>query len=124
MLELSQKRPFDRKISFPMPTIASVQDVVKPEAWAGFCGELDTPVDKKIAGFLYVHVPFCKTLCTYCTYDRVPYDLLEEKQYLQRLMEEIAYYSEKPLVRAVEFFGLHLGGAPPIPCPMRGWYRF
>lgn len=113
MLELSRKRPFDRKISFPMPTISSAQDAVRQETWAGFLGELDNAVEKKIAGFLYVHVPFCKTLCTYCTYDRVPYDPLEEKQYLQRLMEEISYYSEKPLVQAVEFIGLHLGGGTP-----------
>ncbi len=113
MLELSRKRPFDRKISFPMPAISSVRDALRPETWAGFSSELDTQADKKTAGFLYVHVPFCKTLCTYCTYDRVPYDPPEEKQYLHRLMEEIAYYAEKPLVRAVEFFGLHLGGGTP-----------
>ncbi len=113
MLELSRKRPFDRKISFPMPTISSVKDVVRPETWTGFNRELDAAVEEKIQGFIYVHVPFCKTLCTYCTYDRVVYNPEEEKQYLQRLMEEIAYYSEKPLVRSVEFFGLHLGGGTP-----------
>lgn len=113
MLELSRQRPFDKKISFPMPTISSVQDAVRPQTWAGFCDELDTAGGKKIRGFMYVHVPFCKTLCTYCTYDRVQYEPAEEKLYLQRLMEEIAYYSEKPLVRAVEFIGLHLGGGTP-----------
>lgn len=113
MLELSRKRPFDRKISFPMPTISSVQDIVRPETWTGFNSELDTAAPEKIPGFLYVHVPFCKTLCTYCTYDRVPYDPAEEKQYLQRLMEEITYYSQKPLMQAVEFIGLHLGGGTP-----------
>jgi oxygen-independent coproporphyrinogen-3 oxidase len=96
-----------------MPTISSVQDATRPETWAGFKGELETVLDEKIQGFMYVHVPFCKSLCTYCTYDRVVYDPLEEKQYLKRLMEEMAYYSQKPLVRSVEFSGVHLGGGTP-----------
>jgi oxygen-independent coproporphyrinogen-3 oxidase len=113
MLKLSCKRPFERKISFPMPMISSIRDIARPVTWQGFRDELDRVTEKKITGFMYVHVPFCKTLCTYCTYDRVPYDPEEEKQYLHRLMEEIAYYSQKPLVQSVDFMGVHLGGGTP-----------
>lgn len=96
-----------------MPIISSLQDIVSPKKWRGFRDELDNVPERKIPGFLYVHVPFCKTLCTYCTYDRVLYDPLEERQYLRQLMEEIAYYSEMPLVQATEFIGIHLGGGTP-----------
>lgn len=116
MLTLSRHRPFDKKINFPMaviPFLNAVEDIASPASWQDYRHALKSVPEKKLAGTMYVHVPFCKTLCTHCTYDRVLYDPDEEKQYLRRLMEEIDCYSEQPLVRSVAFTAVHLGGGTP-----------
>ena len=38
---------------------------------------------------LYIHIPFCNSICTYCDFAKVYYDLFSRKRYLSVLIEEI-----------------------------------
>ncbi len=116
MPALYSARPFERKITFPMafvPFLNAVEDVMKAETWRGFMGELSRTPHQPINGILYVHVPFCKSLCTHCSYDRVVYRPGYEKAYLERLLGEIVFYSTRPLIQSTEFLAVHLGGGTP-----------
>jgi len=68
----------------------------------------------QLPGFLglYLHIPFCPRLCTYCIYYRVrlsdPNDL---DLYLARLRREIDYYA--PLFQGIPFSTFYLGGGTP-----------
>ena len=44
---------------------------------------------------LYVHVPFCKTLCPYCPYNRYPWQPDKAESYVKAVKKEIALYKEK-----------------------------
>ena len=74
---------------------------------------------KKIASFeasakplsIYIHIPFCKTMCLFCgcsvVLNRKPET---QKAYLQLLLQEIA---SLPFTRKREVLQLHLGGGTP-----------
>lgn len=38
---------------------------------------------------MYVHIPFCKSICSYCDFTKVFYSFLYEEKYLNSLKEEI-----------------------------------
>ncbi len=64
---------------------------------------------------LYVHVPFCETLCTFCGCNTVitkSHD--REPAYLTSLKAELNLYLQKvPELREVSFNQVHLGGGTP-----------
>ena len=67
--------------------------------------------DKSIS--LYIHLPFCESLCTYCGCNkRITKNHSLEEQYIEALLSEWAIYLdalvEKPIVR-----NIHLGGGTP-----------
>ena len=52
----------------------------------------DLYLDKK-AG-LYIHIPFCKSMCPYCPYYKVFYDKELSKRFKSALILEIKRYGE------------------------------
>lgn len=67
--------------------------------------------DKGIS--LYIHLPFCESLCTFCgCTKRITKNHLVEKPYIQALLKELAMYRDilghKPVIKQ-----LHLGGGTP-----------
>jgi len=62
---------------------------------------------------LYIHLPFCESLCTYCACNtRITVNHRVEQPYIEALIKEwelyLGLFSEKPLLRE-----LHLGGGTP-----------
>jgi coproporphyrinogen III oxidase-like Fe-S oxidoreductase len=64
----------------------------------------------------YVHVPFCKSICTFCNYERLrpsSTDLLE--QYMNRIERSIETLA--PAVKSIQFHSLYFGGGTPSILP-------
>lgn len=63
---------------------------------------------------LYIHIPFCKSICNFCPYCKVKYEETLCDQYLNALMREIkmvgSQYPEKKRVTSL-YFG---GGSPAL----------
>lgn len=63
---------------------------------------------------LYIHIPFCKSICNFCPYCKVPYQKELCDDYLDALMEEIrmvgSQYGQKKQVTSL-YFG---GGTPAL----------
>jgi oxygen-independent coproporphyrinogen-3 oxidase len=62
---------------------------------------------------LYIHLPYCETLCTYCGCNtRITVNHKVEKPYIDYILQEwkmyLKHFSKKPLIRE-----LHLGGGTP-----------
>lgn len=62
---------------------------------------------------LYIHLPFCESLCTYCACNtRITRNHAVEDLYIQSILKEwhlyLALFTEKPVLRE-----LHLGGGTP-----------
>ena len=61
---------------------------------------------------LYLHIPFCRTLCSFCPYCKVPYQEELAKAYLDALLKEIDLVGGSlPSHRQVT--SLYFGGGSP-----------
>lgn len=58
---------------------------------------------------LYIHIPFCNSICTYCDFAKVYYDLFSRKRYLSVLIEEIKSLS----IEDRSLKTIYIGGGTP-----------
>lgn len=58
---------------------------------------------------LYVHIPFCRQLCAYCSFNRYPFEEAKARLYFSALKEELMLYLEKGL----DFGSVYVGGGTP-----------
>jgi oxygen-independent coproporphyrinogen-3 oxidase len=62
---------------------------------------------------LYLHIPFCRTICPFCPYNKVPYAADPAADYFRALEEEVELYlAEQP----GPFPSLYVGGGTPTLC--------
>jgi coproporphyrinogen III oxidase-like Fe-S oxidoreductase len=67
---------------------------------------------------VYVHVPFCKSICHFCNYDRLqPSSPLLLKTWLARVLRSIEVIG--PKLRPLNFHALYIGGGTPSVLPGR-----
>ena len=63
---------------------------------------------------LYIHIPFCRSICNFCPYCKVPYDKDLCDRYIDALIQEIhlvgSSYSGKKITTSL-YFG---GGTPAL----------
>lgn len=60
---------------------------------------------------LYVHIPFCKSMCPYCPYNRVRYKKELIRPYIKSLLKEIEIYHKK--LGNIEISTIYIGGGTP-----------
>jgi coproporphyrinogen III oxidase-like Fe-S oxidoreductase len=62
---------------------------------------------------LYLHVPFCGTLCPFCPYNKVQFEADLSAAYFRRLARELAAYAD---LSPGPFPSLYVGGGTPTLC--------
>ena len=64
---------------------------------------------------LYLHLPFCESLCTFCACNTIiTRDHRREEEYTRLLLKEWSLYVNRiPALRERQLHGLHLGGGTP-----------
>jgi len=60
---------------------------------------------------LYLHIPFCRSLCPYCPYNRIKYDADLVAPYTEAVLKEIEQYSSK--LGKIEISSVYIGGGTP-----------
>ncbi len=70
---------------------------------------LEIDHQKKQVHSLYLHIPFCRQLCPYCSFNRVAYEQNLAKAYFDALKKEIHRYAQK----GYAFTHVYLGGGTP-----------
>jgi menaquinone C8-methyltransferase len=60
---------------------------------------------------LYVHIPFCRTLCPFCCFNRYLYKEDKARQYFKNIKKELDLYIARGFKFSSFYFG---GGTPPI----------
>ncbi|MBU2535829.1 MAG: coproporphyrinogen III oxidase family protein [Chloroflexota bacterium] len=60
---------------------------------------------------LYIHIPFCRTLCPFCCFNRYLFKEDKARQYFRHLKRELDLYIEKGFAFSDFYFG---GGTPTI----------
>ena len=61
---------------------------------------------------LYVHIPFCRSLCAFCPYCKVPYDPNLVDDYVEALLAEIHLVGKESLEKKI-VTSLYFGGGTP-----------
>jgi len=62
---------------------------------------------------LYIHIPFCESLCPFCSFHRVRFDEERTRQYFAALRKEIGQYHEAGFI----FDDVYVGGGTPTVLP-------
>lgn len=62
---------------------------------------------------LYIHIPFCKSLCKFCPYTKWVAGDDKIKKYIDYLFKEIDMYSNKPYIKSMHFNAIYFGGGTP-----------
>lgn len=60
---------------------------------------------------LYLHVPFCRNLCPYCPYTKVPYDETLLEPYTQAALAEVDWWAGT--IGPAEITSIYIGGGTP-----------
>jgi len=94
------------------PLLNPIRNVANKHDVREYVEKLDDAVPRT-KGIIYIHVPFCPSICTYCSYDRVKYGKDDEEDYVHHLLEEMNLYSRKKLIQSAGFFAVHIGGGTP-----------
>ena len=59
-----------------------------------------------ISYLLYLHIPFCESLCPYCSFHRIPFEPSLAKSYFRSVQEELRIYRDL----GYRFDALYVGG--------------
>ena len=103
--------PVPRYTSYP--TVPFWKDELDPAQWENVFKEQFVLSNKEGGISLYLHLPFCESLCTYCGCNKkITTNHSVEDKYMQALEKEwnlyVALMNERPIIRE-----LHLGGGTP-----------
>ncbi|MCB1191263.1 MAG: oxygen-independent coproporphyrinogen III oxidase [Leptospiraceae bacterium] len=103
--------PVPRYTSYP--TVPYWTDSPTSEEWIDHVQGCLAPSESNIS--IYVHVPFCETLCTFCGCNTsITKNHSVEDPYIETLAKEFQmYYDSVPELKNREFKELHLGGGSP-----------
>lgn len=103
--------PVPRYTSYP--TVPYWENNITSESWIQSVNE--TLSEENSAWALYLHIPYCETLCTFCGCNTViTKDHKKENSYVDLILREWALYKEKaPLLAKRNLKHLHLGGGTP-----------
>lgn len=63
---------------------------------------------------LYIHIPFCKHICTYCDFHKEVATLEKKKSYIKALIKEINHYKDD--IKHVKT--IYIGGGTPTSLPL------
>ncbi len=104
-------QPAPRYTSYP--TLPLWENTLNPEVWEELVKKAFLQFGKKEGISLYIHLPFCESLCTYCGCNkRITKNDAVKSPYIQALLAEWRKYTdlfnEKPKIA-----GIHLGGGTP-----------
>lgn len=103
--------PVPRYTSYP--TVPYWTDSPTSDEWIKYVQNCISPPEANIS--LYVHVPFCETLCTFCGCNTsITKNHSVEEPYIKTLAQEFQMYLDSvPELKNREFKELHLGGGSP-----------
>jgi len=102
------------------PTIVYWDDDPTVEEWTqSVARALDETESQGSGAAIYIHVPFCRSLCTYCGCNtRITRHTEVAKPYVQTLLKEWSLYRERlNRERPVPITEIHLGGGTPTLLP-------
>lgn len=66
-------------------------------------------IDKECG--IYIHIPFCKSICPYCPYNKEMYEKNKAKEYSRALLKELTIYKNSLIDKKIT--SVYIGGGSP-----------
>jgi oxygen-independent coproporphyrinogen-3 oxidase len=103
--------PVPRYTSYP--TVPEWHDAPTTDQWTESLDRALAPPDASLS--LYIHIPFCESLCTFCGCNTViTRDHGRAEPYIRQVLGELDAYIERvPALRGRHVAQMHLGGGTP-----------
>lgn len=62
---------------------------------------------------IYVHIPFCEKICSFCPFNKVLKQEEQVEKYIEAIKKEIELYAETPYCKTSQFAAVNFGGGTP-----------
>ena len=62
---------------------------------------------------LYIHIPFCDKICSFCPFNKVLKQDNLVTEYIKALKQEMASYARTPYIKTSKFAAVNFGGGTP-----------
>ena len=104
-VNFTQREPIGSS-TYPMPNKEPNFDLIN-EKLKDSCPEKDR------VSTLYVHIPFCDHLCSFCGFNKFLSQEEQKEQYVVNLIEEMRMYANTAYVQTLDIQAVYLGGGTP-----------
>lgn len=97
------------------PGICRFQD--KIEDMESFLSFLNTPHPRERQVVIYLHIPFCRSMCNYCPFYKVFYKKLDKEtmdRFVDMMVLELKKYAREPFFQNVPIVNVNMGGGTPM----------
>jgi putative oxygen-independent coproporphyrinogen III oxidase len=91
-------------MAYPMPWQSQTHDCL--DRIMG----LAQPAPTSAAKAMYIHIPFCEYLCSFCPFVKYPKNEAKVTAYLAALKREIDHYASSTYGQSIRFGSLYMGG--------------
>lgn len=103
------KRTFEQRKNNP---VFNTSYPLSPNDWATYSTPGALPFDASKPVAFYIHIPFCKQICSFCEYTKMCVPSKElQRNYFNALVDDIERFLE--LYPNVTLYGLDIGGGTP-----------
>ena len=75
---------------------------------------------------MYIHIPYCKSFCHYCNFNKNHYPFKDESildEYVSYVIKEIDYYLAQPYIQSRNLTSIYIGGGSPSTLPTKSVAR-
>lgn len=105
---------FDRRVKTHNEAIGLPvgQPLPRPLGGSALAGCLAQPGSGQRA-MIYVHIPFCRQICSFCAFFRQPCSTSEIGPYVSALSRQIARFAQSPYGSGCEIDAVYFGGGTP-----------
>lgn len=108
---------FSERLStfYKYPSVCLYQDRIEDPN--DFVRVMKTPSSRKRQQMIYIHIPYCDSMCVYCPFYKVRYRSQSKeaiKQFVDCLLQELEQYSREPFFEKVRIANVQFGGGSPL----------
>lgn len=104
-VSFTQREPIGSS-TYPMPNKEPSFDFINAKL-------KDTCPEKDRISTLYVHIPFCDQLCSFCGFNKFLSPEDQKERYVVNLIEEMRMYANTAYVQTLDIQAVYLGGGTP-----------
>ncbi|NIP44268.1 MAG: radical SAM protein, partial [candidate division Zixibacteria bacterium] len=114
---MAKKIVFTERLTtfYKYPSVCLYQD--KIEDTAEYMSFLNTPSTQLRQQMIYIHIPFCASMCLYCPFYKVNFNQ-QDKETIERVVDcislELKKYADTPFFKDVPIVNVHIGGGTPM----------